>query len=197
MLYGFAKIILRFIMIFIFRIKIEGRENMPEEGGVILASNHRSNWDPVLLALASPRKLRFMAKSELFKNKLFAKLITALGAFPVQRGKGDIGAIKSAIKILRGDGVMLIFPEGKRNKHENVTDVKPGAVMLAVMAKAPVLPVYISGKYRWFSKMTITFGKPVYYEEYYEKKPVVSELSDMSVELMKTICSYKTEKKRK
>lgn len=195
MFYKTAKVILRFIMLFVFRIEFKGGENMPGEGGVILASNHKSYWDPVVLALASPRKLRFMAKSELFKNKLFGGLITALGAFPVQRGKGDIGAVKSALTILKGDGVMLIFPEGKRCK-DDTAEAKPGAVMLAARARVPVVPAYISGKYRWFSKITVTFGEPIYYEEYYEKKAVVSELQQSSDMLIKKMRSFKIEKKK-
>lgn len=197
MFYKIAKAILRFFMLFVFRIEFKGRENMPKEGGVILASNHRSYWDPVMLALASPRKLRFMAKSELFKNKLFGGLITSLGAFPVQRGKGDIGAVKSALTILKNDGVMLIFPEGKRSK-DDTAEAKPGAVMLAIRAKTPIVPAYISGKYGWFSKVTVTFGEPFYYEDYYDKKTVVSELQALSDDLMKTMRSFKiTKKKRK
>ena len=195
MFYGFAKGLLRFIMIFIFRFKIVGRENVPAEGGAILASNHKSYWDPVMLALASPRKLRFMAKSELFKNKLFGLLITSLGAFPVHRGKGDLGAIKSALTMLHGEEMMLIFPEGKRVSDEAKAEAKPGTVMLAVKAKVPVVPAYISGKYHWLSKITVTFGKPVYYEEYYDKKPVVQELQDMSDDLLRTMRSYKITKK--
>jgi len=153
--------------------------------------NHRSNWDPPIAAITSPRKLRFMAKSELFKNKLFAKIITALGAFPIQRGKGDVGAIKGSLTILKNEEVMLIFPEGGRVKDEKTTDAKPGVVMLAIRAKVPVIPTYISGKYRWFGKITVRFGEPVYYEKYYEEKPVVEELQSLSNELLATMRSMK------
>lgn len=197
MFYGIVKALLRFIMLFVFRIKINGRENVPLEGGAIIASNHKSYWDPVMLALASPRKLSFMAKSELFKNKFFAKLITDLGAFPVHRGKGDLGAVKAALTILKGEGVMVIFPEGTRDRDDSVTEAKPGAVMLAIKSKIPIVPAYISGKYHWFSKVTVTFGKPVYYEDFYEKKAVVSELQDLSNDLLKTMRSYKIESKKR
>jgi len=183
-----ARLLLR---IFVFRIKVEGKENIPKTGGVLLAVNHRSNWDPPIAAITSPRKLRFMAKSELFKNKLFAKIITALGAFPIQRGKGDVGAIKGSLTILKNEEVMLIFPEGGRVKDEKTTDAKPGVVMLAIRAKVPVIPTYISGKYRWFGKITVRFGEPVYYEKYYEEKPVVEELQSLSNELLATMRSMK------
>lgn len=191
MFYRIAKVVLRFILIFIFRIEVRGKENMPKNGGVILAVNHKSCWDPVIATIASPRKLRFMAKAELFKNKAFAYLITALGAFPVHRGKGDMGAIRSALSLLKDGQVMLIFPEGKRMKDESSKEAKPGAVMIASRAKVPVVPAYISGKYRWFEKITITFGEPVYYDKYYEEKPVMQELQTLSNELLETMRSLK------
>jgi 1-acyl-sn-glycerol-3-phosphate acyltransferase len=195
MFYRIAKYILKVLLFFVFRIKVEGKENVPAEGGVLLAVNHRSNWDPVIAAVGCPRKLRFMAKSELFKNKLFGALITALGAFPIQRGKGDIGAIKGALTILKNNETMLIFPEGGRVHDERSAEAKPGVVMLAIRAKAPVVPAYISGKYHWFSRMTIHFGEPVYYDMYYDEKPVVEQLQSLSNELLKTMRSFKVQVK--
>lgn len=196
MFYKISKVVLRFILFFVFRIKVEGSENVPSEGGVLLAVNHRSNWDPVIAALGCKRKLRFMAKSELFKNKVFAALITSLGAFPVHRGKGDIGAIKSALGILKNNETMLIFPEGGRVKDERLAEAKPGAVLLAIRAEVPIVPVYISGKYRWFSKLTVTFGEPVYYSEHYGEKAVVEELQAMSSELLKKMRALKKPEKK-
>ena len=92
-----VRVLVRLFLLFAFRIKVTGKENMPVDGGAVVVINHRSNWDVVIAGIASPRQLGFMAKSELFKNKLLGGLITALGAFPVQRGKGDIGAIKAAL----------------------------------------------------------------------------------------------------
>lgn len=196
MFYRISKIVLRFILFFVFRIKTEGRENVPSEGGVLLAVNHRSNWDPVIAAIGCRRKLRFMAKSELFKNKIFGALITSLGAFPVHRGKGDIGAIKSALGILKNNETMLIFPEGGRVRDEHLAEAKPGAVLLAIRAEVPVVPVYISGKYRWFSKLTVSFGEPVYYSEYYGEKAKVEELQAMSNELLKKMRALKKNEKK-
>lgn len=196
MLYNTVVGFLKFVFLFVFRIKIIGKENIPKEGGVIFASNHKSNWDPLVIAVASTRRLRFMAKAELFKNKIVGKVITAVGAFPVERKGGDVGAIKTSLKILRDDGAMLIFPEGKRVANEDKLEAKPGTVMIAIRSKVPVLPIYISGKYRWFSKITVTFGEPIYYEEYYDEKPVVEELQDLSNVLLKTMRSYKVEEKK-
>lgn len=196
MFYKIAKAVLRFILFFVFRIKIEGRENIPIEGGVLLAVNHKSNWDPVIASLGCKRKLRFMAKYELFKNKLFGALITLLGAFPIHRGKGDIGAIKGALTILKNNEAMLIFPEGGRVHDESLAEAKPGAVMLAIRAKVPIVPAYISGKYHWMSKITIRFGEPIYYDAYYDEKTVVEELQTLSDKLLKTMRALKVPDKK-
>lgn len=110
-----------------------------------------------------------MAKADLFKNKLFGGLIKKLGAFPIQRGRGDIGAIKGAFSILKNNDAMLIFPEGHRIKNGKRVKAKLGVSMIAVYAKVPVIPLCISGEYKPFHKVTVTFGKPITFEEYYGK----------------------------
>lgn len=185
--------LIRFFLFFVFRIKVVGKENMPRKGGVIVAINHRSNWDVVVAGAVSPRQLGYMAKAELFNNKLFGALIKALGAFPVQRGKGDIGAIKAALTRLRDGETVAMFPEGRRVKENEKVTAKPGAVMIAHKAKVPVVPVKISGKYRFMSKLTVTFGKPVTYENLYEEKLTVEQLGSLANELMETLYNLDTE----
>lgn len=170
MFYKVCTVIVRFVMLFVFRLKFVGRENLPKEGGVIVAFNHKSNWDPVIAGLSCPRKLRFMAKEELFKNPVFGALIKALGAFPVRRGRGDIGAIKSSLKILSEGEVMLMFPEGHRIKDGRRVKAKPGVALIAQRAQVPVVPVCISGEYKWLHRVTVTYGKPISLEEYYGQK---------------------------
>lgn len=181
MFYSVVKTIVGFALLFVFRIRRRGAENVPKEGGVILAFNHRSNWDPVIAALAAKRHLCFMAKEELFKNPVFGGLIKKFGAFPVRRGKNDIGAIKTAMKILGGGNVMLMFPEGHRIKDGRIVKAKPGVALIAQMAKVPVVPVCISGNYSWMSKVTVSFGEPIYFDKYYGQKLTqekVQELAD-------------------
>ncbi len=193
----FYKIVVFFCKIcflFVFRIKTLGRENILHKGGCIVAYNHRSNLDPVLAALTCSRNLGFMAKAELFKNKIFGFLIKSLGAFPVQRGKGDIGAIKSALAMLKDEKMVLMFPEGRRVKSledEKFTKAKPGAVMIAIRAKVPIQPAYISGKYSFMKKITVHYGEPIYFNEYYDKKLTVEELQEITDEVMKKIRSLR------
>lgn len=187
MFHKLAVIFCRFVLLFRMRVKALGRENIPEKGGFLLALNHRTNWDVIIAGITCKRPIRYMAKAELFKNRFFAWLITACGAFPVKRGKGDIGAIKSALEKLKNDEVVLLFPEGKRVtslEEEKQTRAKPGAVMIAVHAQVPIVPAYISGTFKPFSKITISYGKPIYYNEYADSKLSVDKLQQLSDEMM-------------
>lgn len=183
MLYSIARGAVKFFLLLIFGIKTVGKENVID-GGVIFASNHKSNWDPVAVAATCPRQLAFMAKSELFKFKPFGAFLKGLGAFPVHRGKGDIGAIKTALTILKEEKAMIMFPEGKRVKEGEKCDIKPGVVLLATRSKVPVIPVKISGKYRLFKRVTVTYGAPIYLDEYYGEKLTVEKMQELSTSVM-------------
>lgn len=185
MLYKIGLVILRFVLLFVFRIKRVGRENVPKVGGVIVAFNHRSYWDPVMAGVTCPRRLRFMAKEELFKNPLFGALIKSLGAFPISRGRGDIGAIKGSLKILREGNAMLIFPEGRRVTDGSKPKAKPGVAAIAHRAKVPVIPVSIAGEYKWLHKITVTYGEPVYLD--FESKMTPEEMQAAADSIMDKI----------
>ena len=187
----FVKAVLRFFLVFIFRITVIDEKKALTNSGAILAVNHRSNWDPVIAAVVTPRIMRFMAKSELFKNKAFAALLKKLGAFPVERGKGDIGAIKNSMKLLRDGEMLLIFPEGTRVRNSEESRAKTGAVMIAHRSEVPIIPVYISGEYKWMRKITVKFGDPVSYSEFYGQKLGREELQDLADKLLNTMKSLR------
>ncbi len=155
--------IVRMAMHIWFNLKFEGRENIPKEGAFVYASNHRSNADPVLVTLAGRGRFSFMAKVELFKNKPFAWLIRSLGAFPVERGKGDTAAIDKAIDNVKSGVNLLIFPEGTRSKDGRVGKGKTGVALIASKAHADVVPVGINfeGKLHFRSKIVVRIGKPI------------------------------------
>lgn len=152
----------------VFRWRISGVENIPKEG-YILASNHLSNWDPLLVGCALPvdRKVHFMAKEELFAFAAFRKLILWLGAFPVRRGAADRNAIKTALKLLADGEIVGIFPEGHRSKTGELGQAAPGMALIAVKAGAPVLPTAIVGTNKLFRdgnllpRFEVRFGRPV------------------------------------
>lgn len=192
MFYNICYAIVRFVMLFVFRIKVVGGENIPEEGGVIAAFNHKSNWDPVIAGLSCPRPLRFMAKEELFENFVFGALIKKLGAFPVHRGKGDIGAIKSSLKILGEGEAMLMFPEGHRIKDGRKVKAKPGVALIAQRAQVPIVPVNISGEYKWMHRVTVTYGKPVSLEEYYGQKLEQEKIQEIADNVLDEIRNLQT-----
>ncbi len=187
MFYKFAIYVVRFLMLFVVRVRKKGTENVPKEGPVIVAFNHSSDLDPVVAGITCPRQLNFMAKSELFQNKLFGGLIKRLGAFPVHRGKGDIGAIKTAFRIFENNGAMLIFPEGGRVKHGKRVKAKPGVALIAQRSGVPVIPVHIIGEYKWMHKITVCYGKPISFEEYKGKKLSGDEIQQLADNVLEEI----------
>ena len=152
-----------------FRIRTEGKENIPE-GAVIYASNHRTNADPPLVAITSKGELCFMAKEELFHNKFFGALIRSLGAFPVSRGSGDMEVIDKAVNNLKDGKNLMIFPEGTRSKDGKVQKGHSGAALIAARTGKLIVPVGIcfGEKLKFRTKITVKFGKPVDPAEYVE-----------------------------
>ena len=160
-LYSIGKFILRPAYKILYRYKINNKGAIPAEGGVILASNHMSFADPVLLGLSEKRRLYFMAKQELFKNKFAASVIRALGAFPVERGAGDGKALKTGGDILKEGNVMTIFIEGTRTKTGDLLRPRSGCALVAQQMQLPVVPCCITKRNfnRKFSKTIIHFGE--------------------------------------
>lgn len=187
MLYKFAILVVRIITFFMFPLRAVGTENVPREGAAIIALNHKSDLDPVMAGITCPRQLTFMAKQELFENKLFGGLIKRLGAFPVNRGVGDIGAFKTAFGIFKSGGVMLIFPEGGRVRDGRTRRAKPGVAMLATRGRVPVIPVHIKNGYRWMRPVTVVYGEPMDLSEYYGKKLTQEETQAIADRVLENI----------
>ncbi len=163
-LYRVGQAVCRPIMKVFYRYKFINNNSIPHEGAYIIASNHMSFSDPVLLGLGQRRRLFFMAKQELFKNKFFAGLIRALGAFPVERGAGDGKAIKTGEDLIKEGNVMTIFIEGGRTKTGEFMRPRSGCALVAQQMQVPVIPacITITGnpKHR-FAKRVIHFGEPL------------------------------------
>lgn len=143
MLYKIVRTIAFFIVRIIYKIEITGYENLPKNGGYIAYSNHLFFVDPAFLTMAIGKKLCFMAKGELFKNKLLCKIFLSCGAFPVERGKGDTGAIEKAIDSIKNGEIFAIYPEGTRSKTGELGKFKAGLSMVAAKTGADLLPVAV------------------------------------------------------
>lgn len=150
----------------LFRVKIIGAENLPTEGGYIYCSNHISAFDPIFVCGAGRTQVHYMAKKELFKIPVLSTLIKALGAFPVNRGGADVGAIRRAIELLQAKESVGIFIQGHRYRGVPLRETKPknGAVMIAVRSGAPIIPICIKMKNNAFSpfrRAKLIIGKPI------------------------------------
>lgn len=134
-LYLVGQIILWWYFHLVFRMKVVGAENVPQEGPVLLCSNHLAKRDPVLLGLCQKRQVFYMAKEELFRNKFLGGLFRMLGAFPVKRGTGGADALEDAYTLLEENGVVGVFIEGHRSKDGRLLKPKTGAALLAYKTK--------------------------------------------------------------
>lgn len=166
-LYAFGRVVCTPIFKIVYRYKVINKANIPDDGkGYIIASNHLSFSDPILVALGQKRRLNFMAKDELFNNKFFSWLIRHLGAFPVKRGAGDGKAIKNGEDIINEGNLMTIFIEGGRSKTGELMRPRSGFAVIAQQTKAPVVPACITkiGK-GLFAKRIIHFSDPITIDE--------------------------------
>lgn len=184
MLYNIATNFFAFIFKLFFKVQIIGKENIPRDIGIIVSSNHYHWLDPVVLACFFSRPIAFMAKKELFENKILAYLLKKIYAFPVNRQGGDISAIKNALKIVKSKEALGMFPEGTRVKSGEYIVAEPGIAMIGIRGKAKILPVGISGDYKFRSRLFINIGQPVSLEQYYDKKINIEEFQEISEEIM-------------
>lgn len=137
-----------------FKISIKGLDNIPINGGGLICSKHVSALDMFIISYNSPRKINFMAKKSLFDNIIISKALRYLGAFP---NKPDINSIRTAIRKLKNNELVGIFPEGTRIKDQQVSKINPGAIKIASILKVPIIPVTIKGDFRLFGKITVIF----------------------------------------
>ncbi len=176
----------------LYRVEVVHPENEPAEGGYLLCANHMSNSDVVVIAACMRKPVYYMAKSELFKVPLVGPLIRAFGAFPVKRGTADVGAIRTAVRLLNEGEAVGYFPQGRRyaGVDPKTTDIKHGAGLIVYRAQARVLPVFLSAKdykIRMFRKTKLIIGKPVPYEELPYREGTTEEMHAASAEIFKKI----------
>lgn len=164
-LYDFLHPIVRAYYRLVWGVRATGMENMPASGGCVLSSNHIHARDPFVLATCVHRHLHFMAKAELFENKLVGGAIRAIGAFPIHRGQSDLAAVRESMRLLGEGRVLGIFPQGTRSRENGQTHMEPGVALIALRAGVGVVPAYIDGPYRPFRKTRVVFGSLVTFED--------------------------------
>ena len=177
-IYGYCKIV--------YRVRIIGKENIPQDGAILFCGNHRTYLDPPLIVATAGRHMRFMAKEELSKNKFLAFLGVVFDAIYVKRDSKDITAMKEALKTLKSGSCIGLFPEGTRNGLEkNNGKIKNGAAYLALKTGAQIVPIGIQGDSKPFHKSTIIYGKPLDLSKYQGIKKIDEQSEDEVSEILK------------
>ncbi|HSU80473.1 MAG TPA: lysophospholipid acyltransferase family protein [Candidatus Angelobacter sp.] len=195
-LYNFGRSLAYILFKCLFRFKVEGHENLdqiPDDRGVLLCSNHISNFDPPLVGAATTRTLTFMAKAELFEVPVLGALVKRVNTFPVKRGSSDRQALKTAMEILNSGRTLIMFPEGTRSKTGELKKGLAGVGFLALRTDAVIIPVAIVNGYHLFKATRVVFGKPVNVDNFKENKAKPQEVADKIMEHIQDILL--TEKK--
>jgi 1-acyl-sn-glycerol-3-phosphate acyltransferase len=158
-----------------FHYRYVGRSHVPKTGPVLLVSNHQSHLDPVLVGIACPRQLKFLARHDLFFWPL-SWWIHSLGAVPLDRKRGALGGMKTTLKLLQQGDAVLVFPEGTRTPHGELSPLLPGFCMLARRSGATIVPVAINGAYAAMPRgsslpksrpIQLTFAEPIPKDQYF------------------------------
>jgi 1-acyl-sn-glycerol-3-phosphate acyltransferase len=149
-------------------LRIYGSERVPSSGGVVLALNHFSWLDPLAFGAACPRNILYLAKSELHEVKGIGPLIRGFGTFAVRRGESDREAVRLMRECVRDGGVLGLFVEGTRQRSGVPGEVKPGAAMVALHERVPIVPAAIHGSQFWkpwnFEPVSVAWGRPLAFE---------------------------------
>ena len=196
MFYSILHIILKILATVYIRLQPIGIENIPKQDGVILAPNHPSDLDSFILGAAITRQLHTMGKEELFRRSFAEFIFRKLNAFPVKRGEIDRTAIRVAVGVLKDGHVIDMYPEGTVSKDGSLQEPKLGTAFIALQAKVPVVPTAIIGSFNVMSKgqrfprphkVVIKFGRPLYFDEYYDKPYKKEILKIVTMKIMSQI----------
>ena len=191
-IYDLARILVTPPCLLVYRLRAIGTENVPTTGPVILAPNHFSQWDHFFAGAFIRRKVRFMAKSQLFSNPIIEFIFRHGGAFPIRRGHHDEEAFKTAFTILERGGCMLMYPEGGRSRTGGIAEPRPGVGRIALQSGVPVIPVAIHGSLGvrgWrklrFPKVTVQYGEPLSFDVLPE--PTREQQLEVATEIFKHV----------
>lgn len=186
--YRFVKNIFKGFSKIFFKYEVIGAENIPDRGNIVIASNHKSNLDPIFLAAAiENREIAAIAKKELFKVKPLGFILKKLHVMPINREKPDVSTIKTILRSVRDGYVLGIFPEGTRIKGDSFGKAKAGLSVFTIKSKSKVVPVSIISKYKLFSKVIVYIGEPISFEEHFKEKLSNDDHERISQEILEVI----------
>lgn len=171
----------------VFGIEKINEENLPMEGPVIVCANHLNTWDAIGLVTASKRRIRFIAKEELFHNKFLNWFAHVFDVIPVKRGMRDVEAMKMNLTALKNGEALGLFPEGTRKGLAKGTKVQNGAAYMALKTKVKVVPVGIQGTFKPFTKVKLNYGTPIDFTNYEPKNPEKEDIEKATKEIMDSI----------
>ena len=198
LMYAFYKIF--------YKVKVIGKENLIKKGKCIVACNHLGKADVLVVGALYPDKTIFMSKIEWYENKVFGWILKKLGSIPLDRDNPSISSIKEALKVLKDNKRLGIFPEGRRNFETNdLQEIKQGTTMFAVKGKSLITPVIIYDRLKMFKQNYVIVGKPIDFSEYYDKrfsddvsekctKILADTMKDLQSELFKIVDDIKQKK---
>ncbi|MBN1190740.1 MAG: 1-acyl-sn-glycerol-3-phosphate acyltransferase [Dehalococcoidales bacterium] len=200
-MYYILTLLARTLIWLLSRCRVEGKENVPVDGPLIVVSNHLSVSDPVLLGVKLGRRIIFMAKEELFQSRFISYFVREFGAFPVYRGQSNRKALEEAKRVLESGHVLGLFPEGKRSLENCLQTALTGSAFVAYHSRAAILPVAIVGSeamrgFGWIwhrPGITIKIGRPFYLTGY-ERKLNKTLLAEYTFEIMEHITELLPEK---
>lgn len=184
--YDFSKFFVSTMARLVWRARVFGTENVPASGRLIIACNHISYYDPPFLGSLCPRRIRYMAKKELFEIPVLGSVIRALGAYSVDRQGSATGAIKRSLSVLESGGTIGIFPEGRRRRGAPAA-AQTGVALLASLAGAPVVPACVHGTDRALrlGRVDVAFGAPLALPV--GRKATRDDLAKFAADIMKSI----------
>lgn len=186
-LYPLGKALCTAVLKPFYRIKVLGRENFPQNQGVLLCTNHIDNLDPPVVGLTAPRPVHFMAKEELFQLPILKSVLPNVNAFPVKRGLSDRQAIRKALELLRSGQVVGMFPEGTRSKTGELGKGLTGAGFFALKGNALVMPCAIVGPYRPFKQLKVVYGEPIDMTPLRERKASAEEATEVIMDAIQKL----------
>ena len=195
---NFIRIIMKhffsFLETIVYRPKIVGKENIPNETAALICPNHVHALDSAIIVAKFKRRVNVLAKEELYKNGFIRFIADIFGIYPVKPDSKSMESVKISLKVLKDNGLLMLFPEGTRNGMAKGVKPKDGAIKLAIKANVPIIPIGIQGNFKPFKKIKVNIGKPIYYTEYrgeINNKELMDKLTD---ELMNEIVKLRDEK---